>query len=274
MLFTSIEELYQAIDLSVGPAANASTPLAPVPTADPPRYSSVSSAARAATLSSLRASATSLEQRPSTSQATRAINQLFEVMPSQIQRDLAEWSETEPETDDEIPMRRGQNQPVCLFISCVSQHHYSQIAGGLGGSKYKKGMSTIYLCIVPILTTKYVPTEKSRGGQVEGGIHLETWEGREEIEIIECCFPSHHCFLVVVLSSSLLCLAHHHVLVVVTFGHHCLAHWHVCTARRQDEGMWGSHGISPISRCRGTQLHLYHRKEKVTTLFRVCPNHS
>lgn len=97
-----VDELCQTIEIIVRPAADAnitaSTPLAPIPQPDPPQYSTaISSAPRAPT--HLRASASSSEQRPSTSQA---INRLFEAMPSQIRRDLATWSETEPETDDEV----------------------------------------------------------------------------------------------------------------------------------------------------------------------------
>jgi len=56
-------------------------------------------------------------------------------MPTQIQRDLSAWSETEPETDEEggIPIR--QNQLVHPFISCLHQCHYLQSKGVLGGAR-------------------------------------------------------------------------------------------------------------------------------------------
>ena len=55
-------------------------------------------------------------------------------MPSQIQRDLATWSKTKPETDNEI-------LKVCYRI---------------------------YLCIVSILTPECAPTEKGAGRQASG----------------------------------------------------------------------------------------------------------
>ena len=58
-------------------------------------------------------------------------------MPSQIQRDLAAWSETELETDDEGAIPR-QNQLVRPPRSCAPQHHYSQTKGG--GPKQQEGM--------------------------------------------------------------------------------------------------------------------------------------
>ena len=96
-------------------------------------------------------------------------------MPSQIQRDLATWSETEPETDNEI-------LKVCYRI---------------------------YLCIVSILTPECAPTEKGAGRQASG-ISFDAREGREEIEH---CYLSRHHFLFIAVSLS--CLGHLHALIIV-----------------------------------------------------------
>ena len=98
-------------------------------------------------------------------------------MPSQIWRDLATWSKTEPETDNEI-------LKVCYRI---------------------------YLCIISILTLECAPTEKGAGRQA-GGIGFKVREGREEIEH---CYLSRHHFLFIAISLS--CLGLLHALVIVVF---------------------------------------------------------
>ena len=77
-----------------------------------------------------------------------------------------------------------------------------------------------------ILTQYYVPTAKSGRGQVEG-IGLETRQGREEVKpvsscVVVACWSSlclGRCHVsVIVVSSSLLCLACRHVLVVAKWN--------------------------------------------------------
>jgi len=73
-----------------------------------------------------------------------------------------------------------------------------------------------------ILTQYYVPTAKSRRGQVEG-IGLETRQGQEEVKpvslcVVVACWSSslrHCCMLVIVMSWSLLCFGHRHIFLFV-----------------------------------------------------------
>jgi hypothetical protein len=76
-------------------------------------------------------------------------------MPSQIQRDLANLSETEPETDEEFPpVRLAQNQ---LVRRSVSQRHYSHNIRNWR-RKMEKGYvcHRIYIDIASIPTAKYL----------------------------------------------------------------------------------------------------------------------
>ena len=59
----------------------------------------------------------------------------------------------------------------------------------------------MYRFTVPNLTSKYVPTEKSEGGQF-GGIALETQEGLKEIKrcvLVVSCLPLPHHYVVVII---------------------------------------------------------------------------
>jgi len=130
--YTSTDQLPQAVDFSVGPAANASPPLVPsrapvsLSPPGPPQYSTAASLTPH-TSALPKVSTSSSDPKPSTSQA---INNFLKAMLTQIQNDISAWSEMEPETDDEGEIPIIQNQLVRLLRSCPPQRHHSQTKGG------------------------------------------------------------------------------------------------------------------------------------------------
>src|SRR5487761_1257787 len=112
------EHVLQTIDITVGPAISAPAPSPSQALIAPPLYSSSSSSSTTKPVAPPYSSSSSSKQKPSASQA-RAI--LIDTMPSQIQRDFAELSQTEPETKDKAEIPMGYNQYVRLTFSPVYQ---------------------------------------------------------------------------------------------------------------------------------------------------------